>query len=202
MMVAAFLISGLGGAGLIAVGVRELRRRRREAAWLIILDASRTWSATAAMALVAGPVAAPVITVDPTGDVLDHVAPGPGSLTTLAEVGEGCLIAITHADLVDPEVAQWFVDALDRPVHIPGRNEAREVDEGGVLTRFHIAMEPAMRTARLWSMRGHADHGPTASRWADLDRWRIDCPTGEYPSPFLVEAEYAAADMAEALLVS
>lgn len=189
MMVAAFLISGLGGVGLLAVGVRELRRRRREAEWRIILNASRRWSATATMALVAGPVAAPVVTVDPTGDVLDHIAPGPGSLTTLAEVGEGRLITITRDDLVDPEVAQWFVDALDRPVHIPGRDEARVVDEGGVLTRFHIAMEPAMRTARLWSIRGHADHGPTASRWADLDR-------------FLVEPDYAAADLAEARLVS
>lgn len=202
MMLAAFSVSILAGLGLIAVGVRELHRRRlADAVWLARWDDGWRVLPAGTMALIAGPVAVPVIAVDPTADVLAHVAPGPGSLTTLAEVGQGSLITITHADLVDPEVAAWFVDVFDRPAHTPARDEAREVDDGGVLTRFHIALEPAMRTARLWSMRGHAGHGPTASRWADLDRWRIDCPTGEYPS-LLADPDYAAADMAEALLVS
>lgn len=116
------------------------------------------------------------LVVDPTGaELAEHLAPGAGSLATLAEVGEGSL---TRVELIDPEVARWFADAFDRPAHDPGRAEAGTVDEGGVLARFQVAIEPAMRTARLWRVRGK--EGPGVGHRA-LNDWRINCPTGEWP---------------------
>lgn len=120
--------------------------------------------------------------VDPTAELVElaeHLAAGPGSLTTLREVGPGRIV--TADPPVDPEVARWFAEAFDRPAHVPGRDEARELDEGGVMTRFQLAIEAPMRKAHLWELRGHAEHGGLASRWAELDRWRINTPTGEYP---------------------
>jgi hypothetical protein len=116
------------------------------------------------------------LVVDPTGaELAEHLAPGAGSLATLAEVGEGSLMRV---ELIDPEVARWFADAFDRPAHSPGRTEAGTADEGGVLARFQVAIEPAMRTARLWRVRG--EEGPGVGHRA-LNDWRINCPTGEWP---------------------
>ncbi len=122
-------------------------------------------------------LAAPApLVIDPTAaEIAEHLAPGPGSLTSLAEV-EGH--ATERVELVDPEVARWFADAFDRPAHTPGRDEAREVDEGGALARFHAAIEPAMRTARLWRVRG--EEGPGVGRRM-LNDWRIGTETGEWP---------------------
>lgn len=142
------------------------------AAWTHELPAVRTWADVRAELY---PTVNPIV-VDPTGaELAEHLAPGAGSLATLAEVGEGSLMRV---ELIDPEVACWFADAFDRPAHAPGRAEAGTVDEGGVLARFQVAIEPAMRTARLWRVRG--EEGPGVGHRA-LNDWRINCPTGEWP---------------------
>lgn len=119
--------------------------------------------------------------VDPTGDeITAHLAPGPGSLTDLAEVGPGAIVRITHADLIDPEVHRWFAEAFDRPAHVPKRTEAAPLDEGGVLTRFHTATEAAFRKARRWEIEGRGLNGHTSGRTM-LDAWRAGTDTGAWP---------------------
>jgi hypothetical protein len=149
-----------------------------------------------AMALVAGTVAMPLYAndpphVDPTVELLEvaaHVAPGPGSLTSLREVGPGALTAAEPA--IDPEVAAWFDAALDP-----------------ILDDFRAILEPAMRKARLWELRGYAGQGAAPSARAALDAWRINTPTGEWPlvsaraeSTVDLTARHRA--LAEALLVA
>lgn len=147
IMFASFTVAGLAGVGLIATEIRRYREaRRRIAAW------RATSSHTIVMRLEAPP--RPVV-VDPTAEILEHLAEGPGSLATLASVGEGSL---TRAELVDADVKAWFAEVFDV-----------------VLDDFRTAMEPAMRTARLWELQGLGNHG------AALARWRINTPTGEYP---------------------
>lgn len=137
--------------------------------------------------------------VDPTADVLEHVAPGPGALSSLQEVGPGALRRVTHDDIVDPEVAQWFAEAFDRPARQPRPDEARELDEGGLLTRWRCGpVAAAMQTAHLWEVQGRGHHGVLGAGRAGLDRWRIDCPTGEYA--ILTTADLGP--MAKALLGS
>lgn len=107
-----------------------------------------------------------------------HLAPGAGSLATLAAVGEGSL---TRVELVDSETRDAFAFAFDRPAYSPSLRDAGTIDAGGVLTQFHIAIEAAMRKARLWEIQSHADHRGAAGLWAQLDDWRIFSPTGELP---------------------
>lgn len=116
-----------------------------------------------------------VIVVDPT-DVAEHLAAGPGSLTDLAAITHGMLERI---ELVDDVVHRWFVEAFDRPAHVPGRDEARELDEGGALTRFRAGIESAMRTAHLWEIQGRGVAGHDSARMA-LDHWRAGTATGEW----------------------
>jgi hypothetical protein len=146
-----FSTAGLAALGLAAITIRHIRRRRTEY--------------EAAAALIADWRTAHVV-VDPTTDLLDvtaHVAPGPGSLTSLREVGPGTLTAIEP--LVDDEVAAWFAAAFDP-----------------LLNEFRIAIEPAMRKAHLWELRGYdAGRGAAPSARAVLDHWRMDTPTGEWP---------------------
>jgi hypothetical protein len=129
----------------------------------------------------------PVVVLDERGgtalwthptEVLEHLAPGAGSLATLAEVGEGCL---QRVELVDPEVARWFAEAFDRPAHAPARDEAGVVDPGGVLAQFQAAIEPIMRTVKLWEIQGRGNAGVESARQA-LDHWRMDYPTGGWPT--------------------
>lgn len=63
------------------------------------------------------------------------------------------------------------------------------------LADFRAAVEPAMRKARAWELRGEEGHGAAPSARVALAHWRIDTPTGEYP---LVRPR----DVASALLVS
>lgn len=117
-----------------------------------------------------------VIVVDPT-DVAEHLASGAGSLTDLAATGPGLL---ERVELVDAETRRWFVEAFDRPAHVPGRDEAGELDEGGVLTRFRAAVESSMRTAHLWEIQGRGHAGHDSARMT-LDDWRAGTCTGEWP---------------------
>lgn len=110
--------------------------------------------------------------IDPTGEVLEHMAPGPGSLTSLAAAGPGSL---TRAELVEPEVRDGFAFTFDRPAYAPARHEAGVRDEGGVFARFEAAIGPAMATAAQWLAQGR-----TPAQQA-LDEWRIYSPTGEMP---------------------
>lgn len=121
--------------------------------------------------------------------VLAHLAEGPGSLASLAAVGEGSLVRV---ELVDRETRDAFAFAFDRPAHTPTRDEAGIIDDGGVLTRFHAAIEASMRKARLWEIQGRGVAGHDSARQA-LDHWRIDTPTGEYPLVVLADARMAGA---------
>jgi hypothetical protein len=144
---------------------------------------------------------APHFHVDPT--VLEHVAPGPGSLSSLAQVGAGSLITITHADLVDPEIERRFAVVFDRRVRTldPGEEGPAEAGDG-IMPAFEAAIEPSMRKARLWLLQANAEHRGLASAWAAVESLQMAIlgPTGEYP--ILTDPKYAAADLAEALLVS
>lgn len=113
-------------------------------------------------------------------EVLEHLAPGPGSLTDLAAAGPGELKRIVHADLIDPDVHAWFVEVFDRPAHTPHRDEALELDEGGALTRFRAALDPAMRKAHLWEIQGRGHAGHDSARQI-LDHWRAGTDTGAWP---------------------
>lgn len=120
----------------------------------------------------------PAPRIEPLDDITAHLAPGAGSLATLAAVGEGSL---TRAELVDAETRDAFAFAFDRPAYAPSLRDAGIIDDGGVLTQFHIAIEAAMRKARLWEIQAHSDHRGAAGLWAQLDDWRIFSPTGELP---------------------
>jgi len=165
---AGFTVAGLAGLTLICLAISHIRARRSEHAEVERLMAS--WRATpshtiAMIALPAGPMRLPLHDCDPypplDADVIEHVAPGAGSLATLREVGEGCLTAAEPR--VDPEVAAWFAEVFDP-----------------MFDEFRTAMEPHMRKVRLWELRGQAGYGGSASARAELDRWRINTPTGEY----------------------
>jgi len=159
---AGFTVAGLAALALLALSLAAVRRRRvehREVAELIA-----AWRATPShtVAIVAGPMPRelPLPVVDPTGAVLEHLAPGPGSLTDLA-VAEGSLTRVEQSDLIDPEVSAWF-DAM-------AERWQRSVD---------TALAPAMLVAVTWAIEGAA--AGVAGRVA-ADAWRADCPTGEYP---------------------
>jgi len=100
--------------------------------------------------------------VDPTGEVAEHFAPGAGSLTTLREVGEGSLAAAEPS--VDPDVHAEFERVF-----------------AALFADFRVAIEPAMRTAHLWEIRGRGHNGVLSSARRALDEWRINTPTGEWP---------------------
>lgn len=114
--------------------------------------------------LLAGPVAEPLApplplpVVDPTGQVLEHLAPGPGSLTSLAAAGEGSLDG--PVELIDAEVSAQFADVFER--------WQRSVD---------AALAPAMLVAVRWAIEGRM--AGVAGR-GSLDGWRAGTETGEW----------------------
>lgn len=97
-------------------------------------------------------------------DVAEHVAPGPGSLTSLRQVGPGSVAAVEP--LVDDDVAAEVGAALD-----------------AALDAFRVAVEPAMRTARLWTLRAGETYAENALRV-----WHIMEITGEYPMVRVLDA--------------
>lgn len=94
---------------------------------------------------------------DELPDVAEHVAPGPGSLATLREVGPGAIAPVEP--LVDADIREALGEALDRAV-----------------LEFRTAVEPAMRKARLWTLQGGETYAVNALR-----TWHIMEITGEYP---------------------
>lgn len=177
------LTAGLAAVALLAMAVRAVRGWTAPAhAYAVCGPAPRPTLALAARRAsvpTLQPAPLEVIRIDPLpADVAEHVAPGPGSITSLLREEGHCAPRVDSA--IDPDVRRWFAEAFDRPAHAPLRDEAGILDEGGVLTRFRAAVEPAMRTAHLWEIQGRGVNGHTSARQV-LDRWRIDTPTGEYP---------------------
>lgn len=91
-------------------------------------------------------------------EVSAHVAPGAGSLTSLREVGPGHIVAAEP--LVDADIAEAVGAALD-----------------AALETFRVAVEPAMRRARLWTLQAGETYAENALR-----TWHILEITGEYPA--------------------
>lgn len=193
------LVAGLSALGLFAIAIRTVRGWTAPAhPTFVDGPAPRPTLALAAQRIAngrlelsaaqwraadsAGLTVTIAPTVDPTaellpGDVAEHLAEGPGSLVSLQRV-EGSIVAAEPP--VDPIVHGWFVEAFDRAAHVPARSEAAPLDEGGVMTRWHTAIEPLMRTARLWEIQGRGVNGHTSGRQL-LDRWHVDTPTGGWP---------------------
>jgi hypothetical protein len=97
-----------------------------------------------------------------------HLKPGVGSITSVM------------ATPADPErnAREWaWVHAYD------GTRHAAADALDAALADFRIAVEPAMRKARLWEIRGQASQPRR-----ELDHWRIDTPTGEWPMAAFVLA--------------
>jgi hypothetical protein len=90
-------------------------------------------------------------------DIEAHLAAGPGSLTSLREVGPGAIAVVEP--LVDLDVAADLGAALD-----------------AALEAFRVGTEPAMRTARRWMLQGGETYAAQALR-----RWHIEEITGEWP---------------------
>lgn len=170
----AITTAGLSALGLAVLAARAVRSWAPTTVDLRRI-APRGYAVRPTVALAARRVPLPAWAFEPT--VLEHVAPGPGSLASLREVGPGTLVAGDPP--VAPDVAAWFVEAFDRPAHVPTPTEAGTLDEGGVLTRFHAAMDAPMRTARLWLIRAEGLNGHTSAR-QQLNEWRVNTPTGEY----------------------
>lgn len=154
--------AGLLAALLAPVAVRvraDLARRRRR------LDVSpRHYRVPAHLADLYPPYAVPVVPGEtmPDGpqlidEIEAHLAAGPGSLTSLREVGPGAVAAVEPP--VDPDIAADVKAVLD-----------------AALESFRVGVEPSMRTARLWMLRG----GETYAR-QELFAWHIGTGTGEYP---------------------
>lgn len=92
--------------------------------------------------------------------VADALLPGVGSLAALAAVGEGSL---TRVVLVDRDIAVAVAVAL-----------------APCLEAFRIAMEPLMRQAHLWELRGQEGRGAAPHARVELAHWREFERTGEY----------------------
>lgn len=111
----------------------------------------------------------------------DYTDPGIGSLTSVLAIDDDPQLR-TAAELRAEEDA--WIRAYE---HL----ESMMPETDAAFERMRINLEPAMRTAKLWRIRGE---GSTARQW--LNDWRMDTPTGEY-SP--IDRQYLTA---YALLVS
>lgn len=92
-------------------------------------------------------------------DVAAHLAAGPGSLTSLREVGQGSIDPDDIGDRADEEIRAEIGEAFD-----------------AALEAFRIAVEPAMRRARLWTLQGGETYAENALRV-----WHLIENTAEYP---------------------
>lgn len=114
---------------------------------------------------------------------LDYSSHGPGALRDLLEVVADPALK-TSAEIAAEESA-WINAYADLSGMMPETDKVRE--------SMRVAIEPAMRTARLWLMRA----GETGAR-AVLADWRINTDTGEIRNPFAITPR----SVARALLVS
>jgi hypothetical protein len=186
------VVAGLAALGLLAIMLQHLRARRAEADEVRrLLDSWRATPSTIVAILTgptqplplgAGPRPLPLPVVDPTGEILAHVAPGPGSITSIREAGEGSLVRVEPADLVDPEVSTLFDGMMAK--------WQRSVD---------AALAPAMLTAVLWTIEGAMagvvgrvalDEWLAEVAGDDADAWRAGTPTGEWPLVRVDPAEF------------
>jgi len=111
----------------------------------------------------------------------DFTDPGIGALASIQAIDADPQLR-TAAEL-QAEEDDWINAYADLTPMMPETAKAHE--------QMRVALEPAMRTAKLWRIRGE---GSTARQW--LNDWRMDTPTGEY-SP--IDRQYFTA---YALLVS
>lgn len=98
--------------------------------------------------------------VDPMA--ADFTDPGIGALASIQALGD------TDEMQTTAELDAWINAYADLRFAMPETAAARE--------QMRINLEPAMRTARLWRMRGEGGAGRRA-----LNDWRMDTKTGEYP---------------------
>jgi hypothetical protein len=91
------------------------------------------------------------------GEIEAHLAAGPGSLTSLREVGPGHIAE--PEPLVDADVRADLDAALS-----------------AALEAFRVAVEPAMRKARLWTLQAGETYAENALR-----TWHLLEQTAEYP---------------------
>jgi hypothetical protein len=91
------------------------------------------------------------------GEIEAHLAAGPGSLLSLREVGPGHIAE--PEPLVDADVRADLDAALS-----------------AALEAFRVAVEPAMRKARLWTLQAGETYAENALR-----TWHLLEQTAEYP---------------------
>lgn len=111
----------------------------------------------------------------------DFTDPGIGALPSILAVDVDPTLRTSIE--ISAEEDAWINAYADLSGLMPETDAARE--------DMRVAIEPAMRTARLWLTRA----GETGAR-AALAEWRMNTPTGEYPSP------YSQSRVAHALLAS
>jgi hypothetical protein len=114
---------------------------------------------------------------------VDFTDPGIGALSSIQAVSVDPTLR-TSAEL-HAELDAWVNAYADLAPLMPETDAAAE--------QMRVNLEPVLRTARLWRVRGEG--GPARQQ---LNDWRIDTPTGEYP--MLTTADLAP--YARALLAS
>lgn len=149
------------------------------------IHAYRSWTMSAVSALHTVPPAGPMrptihATVRrlPAGAVLGAwVDPQSAAGTAAIEAGPAAIAATPpRPDLL---TSAERAAQLDDWIHASSAELHNALN--AALADFRAAVEPAMRKARLWELRGEGGHGGGASARVELAHWRMDTPTGEYP---------------------
>lgn len=108
----------------------------------------------------------------------DYTQGGVGALSSvLAAAADPALVT-------EYERRAWINAYADLSGAMPETDAATEA--------MRVNLEPALRKARVWLMRS----GEVGAR-AVLASWRMDTPTGEYPSPFAITPRAVAAALLE-----